>query len=271
MRSVWILAVLASGVVAAADARAGMLADAPCQVTSSERSELASQAPGVLAEILVDRGDHVQKGQVVARLHREVEQAQLVLAQARAGADSGLRVRRVKLALAERTLARNQDLLAKKFISEQDIDQLRSDREIAALDVATAVEALTQARAELQAAQAALAIREIRSPIDGVVTERGLNPGERVGEKPVMVIERLDRLYADVALPSSLLPQVRAGTRATLSFNLPGLPPRNAEAALVDPAVDAKSDMFSVRFVLNNADLRVPAGIKCRIDLEGVP
>jgi RND family efflux transporter MFP subunit len=262
---------IALALLLAQGAQAAVVPDAPCQVSASEHSELSALVPGVLAEVLVDRGDKVKKGQVLARLHSEVEQAQLSSAIARAGADALLRSRRAKLAMAERTLVRNKDLQTRNVISDQDYDQLRTDRDIAALDVTAAAEALSQAKAELEIARAALAVREIRSPIDGVVTDRGLNPGERAGEKPVLVVQRLDRLYAEAVLPATLRAGLHVGSQVTLLFDLPGLAPRSAAVALVDPVIDPKTDMFAVRMTLDNADLTLPAGLKCRIDLAAAP
>ena len=251
-------------------ARAAPLPDAPCQVVSSQRVELASQIPGVLSDVLVDRGDIVRKGQLLAQLPSEVEQAQLLQAQARAQSDGQVRSRRAKLALTERSVFRNESLRGKNFISEQDFDQLRTERDIAAAEAAAAAEALAQARIEVQSARAALEVRSLRSPIDGVVTERDLNPGERVADKPVLVLERVDLLYAEVALPAALLTRLHVGSRTTLAFvDVPGLPPRQAEVSLIDPAVDPKSGTFGVRLNLDNADGKLPTGIKCAIDLGG--
>jgi RND family efflux transporter MFP subunit len=242
----------------------------PCQVFPSERSEIASPVIGVLAEVLVDRGTRVSRGQPVARLHAEVEETQVMLAQARAEADALLRSRRAKLGLADRTLGRNRDLVQQRVISAADLDQMRTDREVAALDVNAAAEALAIARHELEQARAALAIRTIRSPIDGVVTVRSLWPGEQVRDKPIMTIERIDRLHVELSLPETLYGRVRQGDRATLRFEVPGIAPVQAQVALVDPVVDAGSHTFGLRFVLDNSRLGLPAGIKCQADLAGL-
>lgn len=242
----------------------------PCQVFPSERSELASPIIGVLAEVLVDLGARVTRGQVVARLHAEVEETQVTLAQARASADAALRGRRAKLGLADRTLARNRDLVAQRVISEADLDTMRTDREVASLEVNAAAEALAIARHELDQARTALAIRSIRSPIDGVVTVRTLWPGEQVRDRPIMTIERIDRLHVEVSLPEVLIGRVKPGDKATLRFEVPGLAPVEAVVALVDPGVDPGSHTFGVRFVVDNSRLLLPAGIKCQADLAGL-
>jgi RND family efflux transporter MFP subunit len=247
-------------------ADAAVLPDAPCQVSASERSEVAPLVPGVLSEVLVDRGAHVTKGQVLARLHSEVEQAELHSALLRASGEAALRQRRAKLAMSERTLARNSDLLAKHAISDQDLDQLRTDHAMAQMDVLAAQEAIAQARSDAETAKAAVAVRELRSPIDGVVTERDAEPGERAGEKPVLVVQRLDRLRVEAVLPASLYGRLHAGSVARLYFDLPNLAPRDVPIDLVDPVIDPKTDTFMIRLSLDNHDLSLPAGLKCRID-----
>ncbi|MXP64605.1 efflux RND transporter periplasmic adaptor subunit [Roseomonas sp. M0104] len=243
----------------------------PCQVFSAQRVELASPVPGVLAELKVERGDRVTAGQVVAQLRTETEQAQLALAEVRAGADAQLRLRRARLSLADRTLRRNQGLQEARMISPQDLDQIRTDREVAALEVATAAENVAIAKAELEQARAALAIRTLRSPISGIITERDLQVGEQVRDKPVMVIENVDSLHVEVALPASLFGQVRKGARGRLSFPGTGLASLVAPITLIDSVVDPRSDMFGVRFDLDNRQLRIPAGLKCRAEMELAP
>jgi RND family efflux transporter MFP subunit len=251
-------------------ATAAPLPDATCQIVSAQRVELAAPAAGVLSAVLVDRGDRVKKGQLLAQLHDEVEQAQLADATARAAGLGQVRAHEAKLALAERALTRNSALRAKNFISEQDYDQLVTDRDVAARELQSATESLAEARAELGTARAALALRQLRSPIDGVVTERDLNPGERVGEKPVLVLERTDLLYAEVELPVALLSRLHVGQTARFDFSdVPGLPPREAAISLIDPAADLKSGTVGVRFNIDNSAGILPSGIKCHVDFAG--
>lgn len=243
----------------------------PCQVFPSAKAEVSSPVPGVLAEVMVDRGARVIKGQPIARLRSETEEAQVALAQARAGADAQLRSRRAKLAQADRILGRNRDLLDKKFISENELDQMRTERDVAAQDVTQAAEALGVARLELEQARVQLALRLIRSPLDGVVTERALQPGEQVREKPIMVIQQVGLLHAEVALPGSLIRGVRIGTKARISFPIAGVEPVSAAVSVVDPVIDPSSDMFTARFVIDNKAGLIPGGIKCHADLETMP
>ena len=236
-----------------------------CQVLASAKVQIASPVQGVLSDVMVERGQKVTVRQPIARLHGEVEEAQVALAEAKASSDALLRSKKSRLAFEERRVDRNKELVRKEFVSEIDIDQMRTDRDIAEMDVVQTSDSIRVARMELAQARAQLDIRTIRSPIDGVVTEKRLSPGEQVRDQPIVVIQRVDPLHVEVALPTSLFTQVKAGSKATITFDSPGLSPLVAGASLVDPVIDAASNTFGVRFVIDNKSNAIPAGVKCRL------
>ncbi len=269
MRSAAVIAAVLAAVLVAGPTLAAT-PDFPCQVFPTAKAELSSPVPGVLAEVLVDRGSVVKKGQIVARLRAELEEAQVALAQARASGDAQVRAKRARLAQADRVLERNKDLLTKKFISENELDQMRTDRDVAAQDVQAAAEVQRVAQLELAQARAQLELRTIRSPIDGVVTERALSAGEQVRDKPILVVEQVSTLRAEVALPGAYIRSVSVGTAARISFPIAGINPVPATASVVDPVIDASSDTFTVRFEIDNKAGLIPGGIKCHADIAGV-
>jgi RND family efflux transporter MFP subunit len=245
-----------------------------CQVFASERVELATPVEGVLDTVLVDRGAVVRKGDVVATLNTVMQRVQLDLAKARAGSEAQLRAKKEKYAFEARKLARNGDLTRQNLVSVNDIDQMKTDTAVAAQEVATIEESMAIAKIEYEKAKADLDIRSIRSPIDGVVTERRLAGGELAREKAVMVIAKTDPLHAEVSLPVSYFGLIVPGTKAEITFSVPGRPTRESSAALVDRFIDAASDTFGVRFILPNPDNEIPAGTKCQVrfpDIESVP
>ncbi len=123
---------------------------------------------GAVTAVLVDAGDRVRDGQVLARIDRsvqaqEVSQLQAALRQARADAE-----------LAQSELDRAQALVSRGFISKADID-----RKTAARDGANAKVAM--AAAQLKESQARLARLDVRAPEAGLVLERNVEPGQVVG------------------------------------------------------------------------------------------
>lgn len=239
-----------------------------CQVFASDRVDLASSVEGVLDKILVERGDLVRKGDVVATLHSEVERVNLALAQTRAKSTAQLRSKQQRFELESRKLERNLDLVRKNLVSPLDIDQMRADKEIAALDVTGAEEAIELARLEAERAAAQLEVRSIKAPVDGIVVERRLSAGELVRDKPVVIIAKIDPLYAEVSLPVAYLGEVKAGMLAKIAFDAPGVAPRTVPAALVDRVIEPTSNTFGVRFILSNTGNLIPSGSKCRVSFE---
>jgi RND family efflux transporter MFP subunit len=243
-------------------------AEAPsfvCQVFASERIELASPVEGVLDTVLVDRGAIVHKGDVVATLNTAIQRVQLDLAKARASSDAQLRGKKEKHAFEARKLARNGDLVRQNLVSGNEIDQMKTDTAVAAMEVATVEESLAIAKIEYEKAKTELDIRSIRSPIDGIVTERRLSGGELVRDKPIMVIAKTDPLHAEVSLPASYFGRIQPGTKAEIIFSVPGRPSREAVAGLIDRFIDAASNTFGIRFILPNPDNEIPAGTKCQV------
>lgn len=236
-----------------------------CQVNPSARIDLATQVPGVIEKILVDRGDKVEAGQPVAQLRADLERVQLQLAEARAADTSALRAHRAKLAFAGRKLGRNAELAQGNMVSANELDSMRTDRDVAAQEVEAALEAQKQAQIELEKARVELEMRTIRSPVRAVVTDRKAEPGDLVREQPIVVLQRVDPLYVEVALPVGFMGRVVTGTDAIIDVDAPGVHPIHAKVALADRVIDAASNTFSVRIILANTDNAVPAGSKCHV------
>ncbi len=241
------------------------LDDLVCQVVASERVEVASPVAGIIQSVEVDRGDRVTKGQVLVTLRADMEKADVALAESKANTSAVLRSKETTLAFAERKLERNADLRRRNLISENDLDQLTTERDNAKLDLESAREQQKISALELAKARVLLDIRTIRSPTDGLVTERNLPPGNLVAEKPVVVINKTDPLYIEVALPANLYGRVKIGDAYRVSFSVPGVGPRDVKVSLVDTVIDSASNTFGVRLVLDNPDSVVPAGAKCHV------
>jgi membrane fusion protein, multidrug efflux system len=211
-----------------------------CLLEPSLEVKLGSPADGVIAEIKVERGDAVHKGQVLVLLNSQLEAAAV---------DSA----RGKAEFAARKAARNDELYAKQLISIQDRDQLETEAKLAQL--------------ELREREEALRLRTITSPIDGVVVDRLMAPGDQVSRagSQILRLMRLDPLFVEVVAPASLLGKVRPGTMAEVTPEGPGQTAQRARVAVVDRVVDAASGTFRVRLELRNPKLAIPAGLRCRI------
>ena len=92
---------------------------------------MGSQVIGVLDRMLVDRGDLVSHGQVLATLESSVEQAELALARAKAELEAPLKQVEVKSDFASRKLARAKDLRQRTAIAEHELDEAEVEDRLA--------------------------------------------------------------------------------------------------------------------------------------------
>jgi len=238
-----------------------------CLILPDKVADLGSPVIGVVDSIDVDRGDVVKQGQIVARLASDVEQANAGVVRSRAEAEGDLRAAIANDALAQQQVERGKKLLLKGYISDQDLDKIKSDAVSAEQKVTEAREQLRTAARELSQAQAQLAQRVVRSPIDGVIVERYANPGERVEEKPLLKVASVDPLRVEVVAPIEMFGKLKLQQNATVYANLAGAPPKIAQITQIDHIVDPASNTFRLRLSLANKDGSLPAGLRCKIDL----
>jgi len=123
------------------------------------------------------------------------------------------------------------------------------------------------AELELQRTNAEVAMRTVRSPINGVVMERFLSPGEFPKQEKILKLAQIDPLRVEVYAPVSLLGKVAVGMEAQVKLEEPIGGLHKAKVTIVDRVVDAASGTFGIRLELPNSDLRLPAGVKCTVKL----
>ncbi len=227
--------------------------------------ELGSSVTGVLQRVAVDRGDTIRAGQVLATLESGVEKATLELARARAQLDADIRAKRERLAFAARKQARFETLFQKKAVSFEQMDEVKTDRALSELDLQQAIEERRIAELEMNRAAELLSQRTIRSPVDGVVVERFMSPGEYVEDRPVLKIARIDPLYVEVILSVDSLGLVRKGMDAEVRPREPVGGTYAAVVTVVDRVVDAASSTFGVRLEMANPENRISAGVNCTV------
>jgi cobalt-zinc-cadmium efflux system membrane fusion protein len=237
-----------------------------CLIEPERVAEVGSQVVGVIESMDVERGDLVKKGQVLATLRADVERASVVVASSRAEAQADLQAAAANVTFNQQRLTRAEELFGKKFISQQALDQARTEAELAEQKLVQAKEQRRVLNRERELASAQLSQRVIRSPIDGVVAERYLSPGERVEDKPLVRVAKVDPLRVQVVVPTAFFGKIQPGSTATIMPELPDTRPVIARVTLVDKVIDAASNTFRVQLELPNADLALPAGLRCKAD-----
>jgi HlyD family secretion protein len=219
--------------------------------------ELAFDASGRVEQMLVEEGDRVTKGQLLARLDTERLELQLAQAEGLAAAQraqlaklkAGSRPEEIQQAAALRDEAqvavhdaqlvyeRQQDLVARHFVSQQQADTAKNNLAAARQRLKAAEEAYRLAvlgprKEDIAAAEGSLAAQdamvaglkhdisegELRAPSDGVIENRVLEPGDMATpQKTVYTLALTEPVWARVYLPEAALGRVPTGARATIT------------------------------------------------------
>ncbi len=236
-----------------------------CMIGPNVVIEIGSTVTGLIEEILVDRSNYVEAGQVLARLESTVEQAAARVAQARAQRNVEVESSQVSLDLGEKRRARAVELFEADSVSLDLRQEVETEANLAALELELAKENHRLAALQAEQARAVLERRTIRSPISGFVVERLMEPGEVVDEQTILRVAQTDPLRAEVILPSQLFGRVQAGDPAEIIPEAPLDQPLRAEVAIADRVIDGASGTFGVRLLLPNPDHALPAGLRCRV------
>jgi HlyD family secretion protein len=219
--------------------------------------ELAFNASERLDQLLVQEGDRVIKGQLLAVLDtRRLEQAaaearaqvaaqRQVVARLQAGsrpeeirkAKADVEATRADAINAEQTFRRTQELVAERFVAQQQADNAKAALDAAQARLKAAEEALqlvllgprkediAAARATLEASQAASALAQrqlaegsLYAPADGVIEKRILEPGDMASpQKPAVTLALTDPLWVRAYVAESDLGKLRIGSQAQVT------------------------------------------------------
>jgi len=261
-----VIAFAATGAFAASPIEPSPAQAIDCVINPSMTLKIGSPVSTTLDSIEVDRGDHVKRGQVLARLDSGVEAADLALADARASGKSEVDRTQSKMELAAADLSRGERLLQGANIPPQKVDELRSNFQVARQDMVTAELNQRLAALEFARAQSMLLQRIIRSPVDGIVTQRLLGPGEYVHQdNHILVLAVIAPLLVEAYPPVRLWGQVHPGDTADVAIAEPVGVTVPATVKIVDQVFDSASGTFGVRLELPNPDDALPAGLRCRV------
>lgn len=199
--------------------------------------EIGSELSGTVAKVNVDVNDEVKAGQVLAsldttRLKAQVLQQESSLASAEARvlqADASAKEARANLSRLQKV----RELSGNKLPSQQDLDVAEAAVARADGELAAAKAAVAQSRASLETVRTDLGKTEIRSPINGVILVRSVEPGQTVAaslQAPVLFImaEDLKKMELHVSVDEADVGAVDVGQEA--SFTVDAYPNRRFSA-----------------------------------------
>jgi RND family efflux transporter MFP subunit len=241
------------------------LAPVPCVIRPYDIVDLASPVAGIVGSVEVERGDTVTAGQLVARMDATLEEAELDVARARAEDMSAIDAAKARLKLLETVAERTEKLSERNAIADSVAEEARVEAEAARQTVLQRETERRIAGIEARAAEARLHRKDLISPVNGVVTDRLLSPGEYgTTEEPLLVIARVDTLRVEAFVPIGYYPDLTLGQVVTIEPEDPVGGQHPARIAVIDRVFDAASGTVGVLMDLPNDDLTIPAGLRCK-------
>jgi RND family efflux transporter MFP subunit len=242
------------------------------KVQPREKVEVKSKVSGQVARVMVDAGDRVKKGQLLLQLDPVDYERQVAMREADVASAQNA------LEFAQLQLERREKGLAERAVAQIDVETAKSD-------VKAKKAALQTATVAFNAASDQLRYTKILSPMEGTVTERGIQPGEVVTPgvqasfdgKSLMTVSDLSTLIVKADLNQIDVAKVKLGQ--TVAVTLDALPGKSYEATItkIAPASitpkDKQVDVFPVEATLTKADALIKPGMTAdvRIHIEKKP
>jgi HlyD family secretion protein len=238
--------------------------------------DVGTQVSGTLQTVEVDFNDTVTAGQVIARLdpstlQARVEQASATLSSARAG----LAEAQAAAKNAEADYARKSSLAQRQLIARTDADVSLAARDQARARIASANAQVRQQQANVDSARLDLEKSVIRSPVDGVVLQRAVEPGQTVAaslQTPVLfkIAGDLRRMEIVLAIDEADIGQVREGQ--TARFTVDAFPDRNFNGRVKQVRLAATNTAnvitYPVVVEVDNPDQTLLPGMTANAEIE---
>jgi RND family efflux transporter MFP subunit len=267
-----ILAIVTLTLIAAGDhataqsSTTSEMSDFDCVIEPKMMIKLGSPDTGIIESVNVDRDQTVKKDEVVAELDSNLQRIALEAARLKAANDTEIKSGEARLGFRAADADRAVSLFSKSIASGKVRDEALTEKDLAELALNKAKVDYKMAQVDLDQAQARLDRRSIRSPVNGVVADVTIHPGEYAYEQtPLMMIAEIDPLYVKVFVPVKYYRNVHVGTDAEVMPDEPVGGTYKAKVTVVDRVFDAASSTFGVRLDLPNPDYALPAGLRCRI------
>lgn len=227
------------------------------RVQASADVTLASKIPGKVAEVRVEVGQPVKKGEVLVVFENRELSAQLQ--QAEAGAAQAV----ANLTNTEANDKRMESLLAQGAIAQQQYDAARAT-------YLTAEAQVKQSRAALELARTNYDNSFIVAPVDGLVGSKSVQAGAFAGAGvPLVSVVDLDEVFLEVSISESHVNRITPGS--AVRIKIPALADKNifeGKIAAVSPSIDPRSRNFQAKVTLKNPDRVLKSGMYAEVPLE---
>lgn len=210
-------------------------------IEADNTTKVGFALPGVVNNVVVQEGQFVKQGQLLASIDAtEYENA---------------------LAIGNASLEQAEDLYAR-------LNELYQKGSLPAKDYMDIKTKLAQARASRSINMKHIADSKLYAPISGIVTEKLIERGSTAGPgMPAFTIIKTDKVYAKITVPESEIGVLQKGMTATVSIatlqdSLKGT------ISIVNPQADANAKTYAVKILLANPEQRLLPGMLAKVQIE---
>jgi RND family efflux transporter MFP subunit len=197
-------------------------------------NNIAAGIPARIRRILVDVGQTVRRGQPLVEMDR-----------------TNLAQQQVQIETLKRDYARFQELLAIGGISQQQVDQIKAQLDVAEAQYNNLSENTT-----------------LVSPINGVVTARNYDPGDMPAGIPILTVQNISPVKILINVPESNFTRIQRGMPVDIRLDVYGDEVFAGTVSLIHPTIDPLTRTFRTEITLPNADLRVRPGMFARVTIN---
>jgi membrane fusion protein, multidrug efflux system len=208
-------------------------------VTAINGVTISTDLAGIVSKIAFESGSQVKAGDLLVQLNTDQEQAQL--AQAEAQRD-----------WTQITLTRNQELVAKKTVSQSDFD--------------SATAQFHQAQATVDQFKALIARKTLRAPFAGVVGIRQINLGQYLNTgDAVVTLQSFDPIYVNFSLPQQNLSQLTVGQSVEINMDAYADKVFPGKVTAINSLVDQNSRNVQIQATLPNSETQLRPGMYAKV------
>src|SRR5579863_5825379 len=262
-------------------AAAGSILDASCYVVARRQATVASKITAKMVELDIEEGDHVNAGQIIAKLDDTNIRAALNQASAQLDyAKAGLAETQVNLTNAERDYQRQKTLMLGHFVSQSTVDNAQTTVDAMRAQLATQRSNVDVFARAMSVAERNLDDTVVRAPFSGIVTVKAAQPGEMVSpvsagggftRTGIGTIVDMDSLEIQVDVNENFINRVRAAQQATARLNAYPDWQIPAHVIAVIPTADRSKGTVTVRIALDQKDARILPEMGVRVSFLDNP
>lgn len=240
-------------------------------VVSENQIELYPEVNAQIAEVYVENGDYVNKGDVLVKLQDEPLRRQFQQSEANLKINNArLKQAKAQLSTIETQFKRIQTLADKDLSSELELEQINAEKISAEADVELAEAQVEQSQALVNERKNELTKTLIKSPLDGTIGQRNAQPGMQASAStPLFMIGDLSKLRVEIVLTESMLNQIKVGQTATITVSNENGDPVTitGELSRISPFLNEVTRSTEAEIDINNQNGLLNPGMYVPVDI----